>query len=122
MTATGHNAASNVAVLPLHRSQTRQTVFDRTELNAILNIYGRMVAAGQWRDYAIEFGRDTAIFAAFRHASQRPEIRLEKCPANRRKQGQWLLRGEAGQILKRGHELANILAPIERRLIKAVEE
>lgn len=96
-------------------------MFERAELNAILNIYGRMVSAGQWRDYAIEFGRDTAIFAAFRHASQRPEVRLEKTPAQQRKQGQWLLRGEAGQVLKRGHDLVNVLAPIERRLIKAVD-
>lgn len=122
MTASGNGPLSNVAVLPLSRDRQHQTVFDRTELNAILNVYGRMVAAGQWRDYAIEFGKDIAIFAAFRHAAQRPEIRLEKCPAHQRKQGQWLLRGEAGQVLKRGHELGNVLAPLERRLIKAVDE
>ncbi|WOE74244.1 DUF2794 domain-containing protein [Alterisphingorhabdus coralli] len=122
MTASHNGSHSNIAVLPLSGKQPHQTVFHREELNAILNIYGRMVAAGQWRDYAIEFGRDTAIFAAFRHASQRPEIRIEKCPAQQRRQGQWLLRGEAGQVLKRGHDLSNVLAPVERRLIKVVEE
>ena len=81
-----------------------------------------MVAAGHWRDYAMEFGRDVAVFSAFRRTAERPEIRVEKRPALRGKQGMWTLFGEAGQVLKRGHELAGVLFPLERRLLKIVED
>nr|WP_221774151.1 DUF2794 domain-containing protein [Novosphingobium flavum] len=91
------------------------------ELMRILDLYGRMVAAGQWRDYAMDFGRDCASFSAFRRASERPQARLEKRPALRARQGMWTLFGEAGQVLKRGHDLAGVLSPIERRLLKIVE-
>lgn len=96
-------------------------MFDRHELNAILDIYGRLVAAGVWRDYAIELGRDRAVFSAFRRASERPEMRVVKEPALRLKQGQYALIGEAGAVLKRGHELRGVLAPIERKLVRLVE-
>lgn len=99
-----------------------QVGFDRLELERILGLYGRMVAAGHWRDYAISFDRDAAVFSAFRRAAERPEIRVEKRPSLRVKQGQWTLIGEAGAILKRGHDLAPVLAPIERRLMKLVED
>ena len=99
-----------------------QIGFERVELTRILDLYGRMVAAGHWRDYAIELGRDAAIFAAFRRAAERPEIRIEKRPALRQKQGMWALIGENGAVLKRGQELAPVLAPVERRLMKLVEE
>ena len=99
-----------------------QVGFDRLELQRILDLYGRMVAAGQWRDYAMDFTRDAASFAAFRRAAERPQARIEKRPALRGKQGMWTLFGEAGQVLKRGHELAGVLFPIERRLLKLVEE
>lgn len=99
-----------------------QTAFDRLELGRILDLYGRMVAAGHWRDYAIDLGRDAASFAAFRRAAERPEYRIEKRPALRNRQGMWALIGEHGVVLKRGHELAPILAPIERRLLKLVGE
>lgn len=99
-----------------------QTAFDRVELGRILDLYGRMVAAGHWRDYAIDLGRDAASFAAFRRAAERPEYRIEKRPALRNRQGMWALIGEHGVVLKRGHELAPILAPIERRLLKLVGE
>ena len=91
------------------------------ELSRILDLYGRMVAAGEWRDYAMSFTRDHATFAAFRRHAEVPQMRLEKRPALRAKQGQWTLFGEHGQVLKRGHELAGVLAPMERRLVKAVE-
>ncbi len=97
-----------------------QTSFDRAELTRILDIYGRMVAAGHWRDYAIALERDVAVFSAFRRATERPELRIEKRPALRNKQGQWTLFGENGVVLKRGHELAPLLAPVERRLMKLV--
>jgi hypothetical protein len=98
-----------------------QVGFERMELSRILDLYGRMVAAGEWRDYAMSFTRDQATFAAFRRHAEVPQMRLEKRPALRAKQGQWTLFGEHGQVLKRGHELANVLAPMERRLVKAVE-
>jgi hypothetical protein len=99
-----------------------QVGFERLELNRILDLYGRMVAAGHWRDYAMDMGRDAAVFAAFRRAAERPEFRIEKRPALRSKQGMWSLIGEHGVVLKRGHELAAVLAPVERRLMKLVAE
>lgn len=98
-----------------------QIGFDRIELTRILDLYGRMVAAGHWRDYAIQLGHDAAIFAAFRRAAERPEYRIEKRPALRNRQGMWALVGESGGILKRGQELGSVLAPLERRLLKLVE-
>ncbi len=95
--------------------------FDRFELQRILNLYGRMVAAGFWRDYAMDFGKDAANFAVFRRAAERPQARIEKRPSLRSKQGMWTLFGESGQILKRGHELAGVLSPLERMLLKVVE-
>ena len=77
--------------------------------------------AGHWRDYAIDLGVKAASFSAFRRAAENPEVRIVKDPALRTKQGQWTLYGEGGVILKRGHELGGILAPIERRLVKLVE-
>jgi hypothetical protein len=108
-------------VVPLSIATARQTVFDRHELNAILGVYGRMVSAGLWRDYAVELGRDTAVFSAFRRAAERPEIQVVKAPALRTKQGMYALIGEAGAVLKRGHELSTILAPLERKLVKLVD-
>lgn len=87
----------------------------------ILDLYGRMVAAGHWRDYAIGFSPDAAVFAAFRRATERPEIRIEKRPRLRLKQGAFALVSEHGAVLKRGHELAAVLAPLERRLMRLVE-
>ena len=95
-------------------------MFDRLELNLILDLYGRMVAAGEWRDYAIEFAVDRALFSAFRRASERPEMQVLKIPALRLKQGQYALLGEGGTVLRRGHELRPVLAPIERRLLRVV--
>ncbi|QIG55005.1 DUF2794 domain-containing protein [Altererythrobacter sp. BO-6] len=99
-----------------------QVGFDREELQRILDLYGRMVAAGEWRDYAMDFTRDAAVFAAFRRTAENPQARIEKRPALRNRQGMWTLYGEHGQVLKRGHELAGVLAPMERRLVKAVED
>lgn len=98
-----------------------QVGFERTELTRILDLYGRMVAAGLWRDYAMDFDRDAASFSAFRRAAERPHARVEKRPALRGKQGMWTLFGEAGQVLKRGHELSGVLSPLERKLLKVVE-
>ena len=97
-----------------------QIGFEREELQRILDLYGRMVAAGEWRDYAMDFTRDAATFAAFRRTAERPQARVEKRPALRNRQGMWALFGEHGQMLKRGHELAGVLAPLERRLLKSI--
>lgn len=103
------------------RSVPGQIGFTREELTRILDLYGRMVAAGEWRDYAMDFTRDFAAFAAFRRAAEKPQARVEKCPALRGRQGVWTLFGEHGQVMKRGHELAGVLAPMERRLVSAVQ-
>ncbi|MEY2927454.1 MAG: hypothetical protein RL367_1931 [Pseudomonadota bacterium] len=109
-----------VAVFPGPRGA--QTVFIRSELTRILDLYGRMVSAGHWRDYAIDMERDVAVFSAFRRAAERPELRIEKRPDLRNKQGMWALIGEAGAVLRRGHELGPVLAPVERRLMKLVAD
>ena len=118
MAAQG-SANANIIAFPGARAQ--QIGFDRLELQRILDLYGRMVAAGQWRDYAMDFDKDAASFAAYRRAAERPQARIEKRPSLRGKQGIWTLFGEAGQILKRGHDLAGVLFPLERRLLKVVE-
>ena len=110
----------NVTPFPTPASPL-QIGFDRLELTRILDLYGRMVAAGHWRDYAIELGREAAVFAAFRRTAERPEYRIEKRPALRNRQGMWALIGEGGHILKRGHELGPVLAPVERKLLKIVD-
>ena len=107
-------------VTPFPARSEPETVFDRAELNRILDLYGRMVAAGMWRDYAMQFDRDVASFACFRRTAERPEYRIEKRPALRQRQGEWALIGEGGIVLKRGHELGPVLAPVERKLLKLV--
>ncbi|MDB5699740.1 MAG: hypothetical protein JWN69_2544, partial [Alphaproteobacteria bacterium] len=92
-------------------STALQVGFARAELSRIVDLYGRMVAAGLWKDYAIHFGKDAASFAAFRRAAERPEYRIEKRPALHGRQGMWALIGEHGAVLKRGHELGPVLAP-----------
>ena len=109
-------------VYPFPGGSSPQIGFTRFELNRIIDLYGRMVAAGQWKDYAVEFGRDHAAFWAFRRTAERPEYRIEKRPSLRNKQGMWALVNEAGLVLRRGHELGPVLAPIERRLMKVVNE
>lgn len=110
------------SVTPLPIGRPHQVGYDRAELTRILDLYGRMVAAGHWRDYAIQLDADAAVFAAFRRAAERPEYRIEKRPALRNRQGMWALLNESGVVLKRGHELGPVLAPIERRLMKLVGE
>ncbi|AKQ42501.1 hypothetical protein CP97_11385 [Aurantiacibacter atlanticus] len=114
------SGAPNILPFPGNRAPL-QTGFDRHELTRILDLYGRMVAAGEWRDYAMDFTRDCAVFAAFRRTAEVPQMRLEKRPSLRNRQGMWTLFGEGVQVLKRGHELAGVLAPIERRLVKAID-
>jgi hypothetical protein len=112
---------ATITPFPLYALRAAQVGFEREELTRILDLYGRMVAAGKWRDYAIELGRDQAIFSAFRRTAERPEYRIIKDPALRSRQGMWALLGEGGAVLKRGHDLAPVLAPVERKLMKLVE-
>ena len=98
-----------------------QTVFyKRFELNIILSLYGRMVAAGEWRDYGISSLRDVAIFSVFRRTAEQPLYRIEKRPKLRNKQGEYTVIGMDGQILKRGHDLKTVLRVLERKLIRVV--
>ena len=109
-------------VAPFPSAWDRRAIasFDRRELNRILDLYGRMVAAGHWRDYALLINPDVAVFAAFRRHSERPEVQIEKRPSLRLKQGAFALVSEHGQVLKRGHDLGGVLAPLERRLMRLV--
>jgi hypothetical protein len=113
---------SVIAPFPNRRDRRPIATFERRELNRILDLYGRMVAAGHWRDYAIRVHPEVAVFAAYRRTSERPEIRIEKRPELRLKQGAFALIGEHGMVVRRGHELAAVLAPLERRLMRLVEE
>ena len=115
------NDGTSAQVIAFSPYRNLQVGFERLELTRILDLYGRMVAAGLWRDYAMDFDRDAAAFSAFRRAAERPQARIEKRPALRGRQGMWTLFGEAGQVLRRGHELAGVLFPLERRLLKLVK-
>ena len=98
-----------------------QVAFHRSELSIILSLYGRMVAAGEWRDYGISHLRDVAVFSVFRRTAENPLYRIEKRPRLRGRQGQYAVIGMDGQILKRGSDLKTVLRVLERKLIRAVE-
>jgi Protein of unknown function (DUF2794) len=98
-----------------------QVAFDRLELATIMNVYGRYVAAGLWRDYAISMERDEASFSAFERTADRPDIRIVKKPALARKQGAYAIVGRQGDVLKRGADLKSLLSLLERKLMKVVE-
>ncbi len=101
--------------------QAGPVFFDRRELDQILRVYGRMVAAGEWRDYAIVGHRDVAEFAVFRRSGDAPVYRIEKRPALRLKQGQWSVVGEGGVVLRRGRELPQVLRVFDSRKFTVVE-
>lgn len=98
-----------------------QVSFDRRELGLILTLYGRMVAAGEWRDYAISCLRDMAVFSVFRRTAEYPLYRIEKRPRLRARQGIYAVVGMDGQVLRRGHDLPTVLLVLERKLIRAVD-
>jgi hypothetical protein len=97
-------------------SQAGRVTFNRLELHRILNLYGRMVADGEWRDYAIDFLKDRAVFSVYRRASEVPIYRIEKDPRLARKQGMYSVISATGLILRRGHELERVLLAIDRKL------
>ncbi|MDE0968280.1 MAG: DUF2794 domain-containing protein [Octadecabacter sp.] len=98
-----------------------QIAFHRTELNAILSVYGRFVAAGEWRDYAISNLKEVAVFSVFRRTAEHPMYRIEKRPSFRMKQGQYVVIGMEGRILKRGNDLRQVLRVLERKLIRTID-
>lgn len=106
---------------PGRHDPDERTAFDRRELGTILGLYGRMVAAGEWRDYGMSFLRDVAVFSVFRRTAEHPLYRIEKRPRLRARQGQYAVIGMDGRILKRGHDLPAVLRVLERKLIRAVE-
>ncbi len=114
-----HLFVMNVIALP--RLPEDRVSFDRQELTAILSVYGRFVAAGLWRDYAIVSRRDHAIFAIFRRTSEAPLYRVEKRPALLTRDQLYALIGSDGRVLKRGGTLTAVLAPLERKLLRTLK-
>lgn len=93
-----------------------QVTFDRRELRALFDVYGRMVAAGEWRDYAIDFLRDMAVFSVFRRTAELPLYRIVKTPALANKQGAYSVTTVGGHILKRGPDLSRVLRVLDKKL------
>lgn len=106
---------------PLSDRLPEQVSFDRRELMAILALYGRMVAAGEWRDYGISALRDRAVFSVFRRTAENPLYRIEKQPRLRHRQGMYVVYGMEGQALRRGADLVLVLKVLERKLIRPIE-
>ena len=102
-------------------TETDQVAFDRVELNHILSLYGRMVSAGEWRDYGLSFLREVAVFSVFRRSAEHPLYRIEKRPRLRNRQGMYAVIAMDGQVLKRGQDLRTVLRVLERKLIRPVE-
>ena len=113
--APTHGAPDEGAV-PHQAAAPAQVAFDSREMREILNLYGRMVAAGEWRDYAIDFLKEQAVFSVFRHASEAPLYRIEKTPKLARRQGAYAVVAAGGLILKRGQDLARVLDVLDRKL------
>jgi len=113
--------SSDSAARPANRAEPIRVAFDRRELTEILNVYGRKVADGEWRDYAIDLMRDRAVFSVFRRTSEIPIYRIEKNPKLARRQGAYSVVSASGQVLKRGHDLARVLRVLDKglRLVKA---
>ena len=105
---------SNASLLPFPANPT--VYFERRELREILALYGRKVAAGEWRDYALDFGREKAVFSIFRRTSEVPLYRIEKCPKLARRQGAYSVVTATGLILKRGSDLKRVIAVLEKGL------
>jgi Protein of unknown function (DUF2794) len=120
----GGNAANSPCLVPARNSSptttnpiaSSQVTFDRTELNRLFGLYGRKVAAGEWRDYAIDFLKDRAVFSVFRRACEVPLYRIEKNPRLARRQGTYSVISSTGLIVRRGQELDRVLGAIDKSL------
>ena len=106
---------------PLPQPSAAIVFFERRELNQLLSLYGRMVAAGHWRDYAIDGLKDAAVFSVFRRATDVPLYRVEKRPALARHQGEWMVTAHGGLVVKRGHDLAQVLRVFDRDRFSVVD-
>lgn len=115
--------ASEIKLQSNHRPRPRplQVFFQRQELSSILNVYGQKVAAGEWRDYAMDGLKDEAVFSIFRRASEMPIYKIVKRPKLARKQGMYAVISASGQILKRGGDLAQVLKVFEKRRLNLVD-
>ena len=107
--------------VPIANFHSNLVSFQKPELTIILSLYGRMVAAGEWRDYGISSLKEVAIFSIFRRTAENPIYKIEKRPKLRNRQGEYAVVGIDGQILKRGHDLKSVLGILERKLIKLVD-
>jgi hypothetical protein len=109
-----HAAARGAELIRLPAAAKERTSFDRQELREIFNLYGRKVVSGEWRDYALDFLRDRAVFSVFRRASEMPLYRIVKDPALARRQGAYAVITATGLVMKRGHELRNVLRVLDK--------
>jgi hypothetical protein len=100
----------------------RKVFFERLELDRLFRFYGRMVAAGEWRDYALDALPDRALFSVYRRTSEAPLFQIEKRPEDVRKHGPYAVRAVDGRILRRGHELDRVLAVLEPKRMRVVSE
>jgi hypothetical protein len=114
-------AAVPYAAVPYAASGAAEVAFDRAELNKIMGVYGRKVAEGEWRDYAIDHLSDRAVFSVFRRSSEVPLYRIEKEPRLARRQGPYSVVAAGGMILKRGHDIGNVLRVLEPNRLRLVE-
>jgi hypothetical protein len=113
--SSGNQSVGNAAVSPFPAKSANPVVaFDRHELQAIMGLYGRMVAAGEWRDYAMDFLRDKAVFSIFRRTCEMPLYRIVKDPELRNRQGMYSVHAPGGLIMRRGQELAQVLRVIDK--------
>jgi len=110
------------AFVPRIREPAPRIFFQRRDLDKILWLYGRLVSAGEVRDYAIDALSDRAVFSMYRRASEHPLYQIEDRPALARRQGAFALIGAQGQILKRGQEIAGVLAALERKLLRLADD
>ncbi|RZO68516.1 MAG: DUF2794 domain-containing protein [Parvularculaceae bacterium] len=106
---------------PTRRKYDDATAFTRSELTRILGLYGQFVAAGEWRDYAIDHLRDAAVFSIFRRTSEAPLYRIEKRPSLSRRQGAWAVVSVTGAVLKRGHDLAQVLRVFDKKRLRLAD-
>jgi hypothetical protein len=110
-----------VSERPQRNRRPEPVAFNRAELSQILGVYGHFVAAGEWRDYAIDHLRDAAVFSIYRRTAEAPLYRVEKRPALARKQGAWSVISMTGVILKRGHDLPQVLRVFDRQRLKLAD-
>ena len=115
----GGGGRASVAAPPPAKTERRaggRVAFDRRELNIIFNLYGEKVAAGEWRDYALDFTPAKAVFSIFRRTSEAPLYRIEKNPDLARRQGAYAVIAATGLVMRRGHDLSRVVRVLDRRL------